>query len=65
MTGYKATNPQQSYLEYQARFAKLCDQELINLKKTGKNNPGWTSTRAAYERALTEEIAKRGLKLQQ
>lgn len=63
MAKFKTTNPQQSYIDYQDRFAKLSDDELLELKRAGKKNPGWTSTRGAYERALSEEIARRGLKL--
>lgn len=49
MAKFKTTNPQQSYIDYQDRFAKLSDDELLELKRAGKKNPGWTSTRGAYE----------------
>lgn len=59
----QSTNPQQNYLRYQQELATLSDDDLLERKRKGKTNPGWTSSRGAYERALSKEIAMRGLKL--
>lgn len=59
---WQSTDPQQKYREYKVRFAKLSDAELLELRRQGKTDKGWVSTRGAYERALSEEIIARGLK---
>lgn len=56
-----ATSGQSKYLEFKERFSNMSDSELIQAKRQSMSNPGWVSTRAAYELALKNELERRGL----
>lgn len=49
------------YQQFEERFKKMNDKELIHAYKNDIGNPGWVSSRALFITALREELNKRKL----
>src|SRR5690242_13355211 len=54
---------EERYREYRVRFAAYSDVELVDAFNREVGNPGWTSSRGAYLRALHDEFVERGFDL--
>ena len=51
------------YRDYRARLAAYSDADLVAAFNREVGNPGWTSSRGAYLRALHDEFVERGFDL--
>ncbi len=47
----------------EADFVSVSDEELVELKRKSRRNPGWVASRAYYETALTEELLLQSVEL--